>query len=74
MKLLREYHDKNIVIGSHGTALSAIINYFNPSFGFEDFQKIKGIMPWIVKMTFKKDTLISIEEIDVFGGKWYENS
>ena len=69
MKLLREYQDKSIVIGSHGTALSTIINYFNPRFGIEDFQRIKGIMPWIVKMIFRKDTLISIEEINVFWGK-----
>ena len=69
MKLLRVYEDKNIVIGSHGTALSTILNYFNPSFSFEEFQRIRGIMPWIVKITFRKDTVISIEEIDVSGGE-----
>ncbi|MDF2548932.1 MAG: Phosphoglycerate mutase [Anaerosolibacter sp.] len=66
MQVIKEYSDKNIVIGSHGTALSTIINYFEPSFGFNDFQRIRTIMPWIVKFTFQGDELVHIEEIDVF--------
>ena len=67
MQVLREQRDKNIVIGSHGTALSTIINYFEPTFGFHDFQRVRTIMPWIVKLTFKGDKLIQMDEIDVFG-------
>lgn len=66
MLVLREHRDKNIVIGSHGTALSTIINYFEPTFGFDDFQKIRNVMPWIVKLTFQEDELVHIEKIDVF--------
>lgn len=66
MQVLREHKDRNIVIGSHGTALSTIINYFEPTFGFNDFQRIRPIMPWIVKLSFKEDKLIQIEEIVVF--------
>lgn len=65
-QVIKEYPDKNIVIGSHGTALSTIINYFEPSFGFSHFQKIRTIMPWIVKFTFQGDELVHIEEINVF--------
>lgn len=43
----------NIVVGSHGTALSTIINYYDDSYGYDDFNKIKGLMPWIVKFTFE---------------------
>lgn len=43
---------KNIVIGTHGTALSTIIHYYAPSFGYNDFMNIKNRMPWIVKFTF----------------------
>lgn len=67
MQVIKEYSDKNIVIGSHGTALSTLINWFEPSFGFNNFQRIRTIMPWIVKFTFRGDELIHIEEIDVFG-------
>ena len=31
--VLEEYSGKNVVIGSHGTALSTIINYFDSTFG-----------------------------------------
>lgn len=65
MKVLSEHRDQRIVIGSHGTALSTIINYFIPTFGFEDFQRIKHIMPWIVKLSFQEDELIGMEELDV---------
>lgn len=52
-QVLREYEGKNIVIGSHGTALSTIINYFVPEFGFAEFEKIRGIMPWVVYFEFE---------------------
>lgn len=39
--VLKQYEGKNIVIGSHGTALSTIINYYDNTFGYKEFQKIK---------------------------------
>lgn len=65
-QVLSEQKDRNIVIGSHGTALSTIINYYKPTFGYVDFRRIQPIMPWIVKLSFRGDKLIQIEEIDVF--------
>jgi 2,3-bisphosphoglycerate-dependent phosphoglycerate mutase len=65
MQILKESQNKNIVIGSHGTALSTIINHFNPTFGFADFDRIRNVMPWIVKFTFQGDELVHIEEINV---------
>ncbi|WMC92539.1 histidine phosphatase family protein [Kineothrix sp. MB12-C1] len=64
--VLKEYRNKNIVVGSHGTALSTIINYYDASFGYSSFNNIKGLMPWIVKFTFEEDSLQSIEILDVF--------
>ena len=66
MELVQLHPEGNCVIGSHGTALSTIINHFNPHFGFEDFSKIKGLMPWIVKISFINQVFIKIESIDVF--------
>ena len=74
MEVLKEHTGKNIVIGSHGTALSTIINYFEPTYSFDDFQRIRNIMPWMVKMSFQGDTLIHIEKIDVINLKNNENS
>jgi len=60
-KVLAEHPNKNLVIGSHGTALSTIINYYDPSFGYEDFNKIRALMPWTVKMSFEAEQCIGID-------------
>lgn len=62
MKILSENTEHNIVIGSHGTALSTIINYFNKEFGYADFERIKDLMPFIVCFTFEGQAIINIEE------------
>lgn len=53
--ILEKYSGKNIVIGSHGTALSMIINYYDSSFGYDEFESIKNIMPWIVEFIFDEN-------------------
>lgn len=63
--VLETHPDQNIVIGSHGTALSTIIHYYDPSFGYSEFEKIKSLMPWIVEFTFAGSKLRSIKMIDV---------
>lgn len=64
--VLGKHKNKNIAVGSHGTALSTIINYYDKSFGYEDFKKIRTVMPWIVEFTFQNDKCISIKYIDLF--------
>lgn len=64
--VIKKYPDKNIVIASHGTAMSTIINYFDNTFGYVDFEKIKGLMPWVIKLIFDKDALQQIEMINIF--------
>ena len=63
---LAKYRGKNIVIGSHGTALSTVINYYDNSFGYSDFQEIKKLMPWIVHFCFEDDTCIKFEKHNLF--------
>ena len=65
-QLLETYADKNIVVGSHGTALSTIINYFEPSFGYNEFEQIKNLMPWIVRFSFEGNKCLEIEKINLF--------
>lgn len=62
MNVLSENVDENIVIGSHGTALSTIINYFNKEFGYSGFERIKDLMPFIVCFTFDGEDIMNIEE------------
>ncbi len=63
MDILEENRDRTIVIGTHGTALSTIFNYFNPSFGCEDFLRIIDWMPYIVRMDFDGKQMVGVSEI-----------
>lgn len=65
-QVLYTYNDKNIVIGSHGTALSTIINYFDSSFGYNEFVKIKNLMPWIVMFKFERNKCVEIQKYNLF--------
>ncbi|MBQ4486655.1 MAG: histidine phosphatase family protein [Oscillospiraceae bacterium] len=54
-QVIEKYHGQNITIGSHGTALSTIINYYDPSFGYAEFERIKNIMPFIARFVFDEN-------------------
>jgi len=62
---LLAYQDQNIVIGTHGMALSTIIHYYNPAYGYEDFMAMVNKLPWIVKMTFDGTKLTGMEAADL---------
>lgn len=65
-RALTKYAGKSIVIGSHGTALSTIINHYDNCFGYKDFERIRGIMPWIVEFEFdEKENCLKITEHEV---------
>lgn len=61
--ILKNHAGKNILIGTHGTALSTIINYYDPTFGYDDFMRIIDFMPWVVKMDFSGTDFIEYEEL-----------
>lgn len=61
-EILERNEGKNIVIGTHGTALSAIMNYYMPMFGCDDFLRIIDWMPYIVEMDFDGQELIAVRE------------
>ncbi len=58
--VLSRYRNKNIVIGTHGTALSTMINHYDSSFGFAEYKNMADQTPWIVKMVFDGLTCVSI--------------
>ena len=61
-EILAANEGRNIVIGTHGTALSSILNYYRPEFGCDDFLRIIDWMPYIVELDFEGQELISITE------------
>ena len=63
-EVLHSYEGKTVVIGTHGTALSCILNYYDRSFGLEDFLRIVNWMPYIVELTFDGETLEEKKELE----------
>ncbi len=64
-EILEKHAGQNIAIGTHGTALSVIINYYDKSYGYEDFIKMLPICPFAVKMVFDGQKCIDIKQIDI---------
>ena len=62
-EILLSNQNITVVIGTHGTALSSIINYYDSEFNATDFLRIINFMPYIIKMDFKNKELIKKKEI-----------
>lgn len=62
-EVLSAYTGKTVVIGTHGTALSTILNYYDNSFELSDFMRIVNWMPYIVELTFDGDKLLHKREL-----------
>lgn len=61
-EILKKEEGKTIVIGTHGTALSSILNYYDASFQCDDFLRIIDWMPYILELDFEGETLIGKKE------------
>lgn len=61
--ILEKHPNQKIMIGTHGTSLSTIINFFDNTFKCNGFLRIIDYMPYILKMTFNGKNYISREEI-----------
>ena len=55
--------NKSIVIGTHGTALSVMLNYFDSSYNIDYFKQIWFCMPYILRVDFESESIIKTEEI-----------
>jgi len=61
--LVEQYSGESIVVGTHGTMLGVILNYYNKSHDYNFWKSIK--MPDIFKFTFIDKTLVDITHITV---------
>ena len=57
-EILRDNIDKEVVVGTHGTALSTILNFYDKSFGCDDFLRIVDRMPYVIELDFEGDKLV----------------
>ena len=62
LKILKNCQNETVIVGTHGTAISTIIIYYDSSFGYHDFMRIKDIMPWVVEMKFAGEEFIMWKE------------
>lgn len=60
--ILSDNPGKKIVVGTHGTALSSILNFYDADFECEDFLRIIDWMPYIIELDFEGNKLVGKHE------------
>lgn len=61
--MLERHPEQTIVVGTHGTALSTILNHYDPAFRYQKFLEIVDLMPYLMQLTFHQTTYLSREEM-----------
>ena len=62
-RILDKHCGENVLIGTHGTALSTILNYFDNNYGCDDFLRMIDFMPYIIRLDFEGRECVGKEEI-----------
>ncbi len=62
-QILKDYKNRTVVIGTHGTALSMMIKHYRNDFGLDDFLRIVNFMPYIIEMNFNGQELVNMSEL-----------
>lgn len=62
-EVLKTQEGKKILIGTHATALSTMIHYYDPSYNLERFMRIINCMPYIIRLDFKGEECVGMEEL-----------
>ena len=63
MELLVKRKDQSLVIGTHGTALAVMLNFFDPSYQCTDFLRIMRWTPYIIRLDFDNFRVAGREEL-----------
>ena len=66
-KILLTHPGENIIVATHGTALSTILNYYDRKFGYQEFKNMT--LPAIYEVVFDGEECCSIKEIYDFSKK-----
>lgn len=71
-RLLAEHEGENIVVATHGTALSTMLNYYYPQYDFECFKKIVNFMPFVIRLDFEDGAPVNYQ-VELIVHKEYKN-
>lgn len=63
MDVLEQYEGHNILIGTHGTAFSTILDSLSSAYGYDDFIRMMDWMPNIVEIVFDGKEVAEINEL-----------
>ncbi|HSR04204.1 MAG TPA: histidine phosphatase family protein [Proteiniclasticum sp.] len=69
-EILQNHEGKTIVIGTHGTALSTILNYYEPEYDVNSFLRIINYMPYIIRLDFDGERFIGKKELLILEKKF----
>ena len=61
--MLTTHQGQNILLGTHGTLLTTILNYYDNSYNCDDFLRIIDYMPYIIRLDFEGLNCINKEEL-----------
>ncbi len=70
-EILHGFDGRTVLVGTHGTALATIINYFEHDYGIEDFLRIIDFMPYVLRMDFDGEQYLGREELFYLHKKYH---
>ena len=62
-EVLDNHKNEKILLGTHGTALSTILNYYDKEYNVNDYLKMIDFMPYIIRLDFNGRECIGKNEI-----------
>ena len=63
LELLGRHEGEKLLVGTHGTALSTILNYYDPSYGHDNYIRMIDYMPYIIRLDFEDGKCMGKEEL-----------
>ena len=61
-EILDKEEGRTVVIGTHGTALSTIWNFYDSTIGIDDFLGLIDLMPMVLRFTFERHRAVRISK------------
>ncbi|MGM9989045.1 MAG: histidine phosphatase family protein [Bacillaceae bacterium] len=64
-KIVKTHPNQAVIIATHGTALSTIVNYYDSTCTYDYFLSIKDKMPYVLRFTFEDGIFQEMKEISL---------
>ncbi len=71
-EILATHPEENILLGTHGTAMSTILQYYMPEYNGDSFFRMIDFMPYIVCLEFEGERFVRMEELFICEKQYHE--